>query len=280
MKHVKNLVLILVGLLIEAFAVVAFVLPNHFLIGGVTGLGRFFAHYLHMDVSTIVAIISIILLIIAWLSLGKKFAMTIIIGTFMFPLFLNILQRFDSLQHLTNNHVVAAVFGGVLAGLGVGLVIKAGASSGGSDVIPVILNRKFGLPIAPLVYLTDFIIVLMQCVFANSEQILLGIILIFMCSAALNKVLMFGFSDAQFMIISDKYEEINACLQNEVNVGTSRIHSTSGHLSKDMQIILCIVGHKEIQKVKNAVLAIDPLAFMTVIEVNDVNGRGFSLGRF
>lgn len=279
MKRFINLVLIVGGLAIEAFAVEAFVLPNNFLIGGVTGLGRFFNHYFNISVSLAVGIISVILLIIAWLSLGRKFAMTIIFGTFLFPLFLNIFQRIPAITHLTHDSIISALFGGALAGLGLGLVIKAGASSGGSDVIPVILNRKFKWPLAPMVYLSDFIILLMQALFSDTEQILLGILLIFTCSAILNKIVLIGSSDVQFMIISDKYNEINKALQEEIVVGTSRLHSTSGHLGKDMDIILCIVSHEEVYEVKNKVLEIDPVAFMTMINVNDVKGKGFSMGR-
>ena len=279
MKKLINLALIVVGLAFEAFAVTAFIIPNHFLIGGITGLGSCLHNYFGLDIPIAVGIMSIALLIIAWLSLGTKFALTIVFGSILFPLFLRLMQHWEAITHLTTNPVVASVFGGSLVGIGIGMVIKAGSSSGGSDVIPVILNRKFGWPLAPMIYATDTIILLLQCAFSSSEEILLGIMLIFLSTVMLNKVILIGSQDVQFMIMSNKYEEINDVLQNKLNVGTTKIHSTSGHLNNDTRIILCITSPENVSKVKSTVLDIDEEAFMTMINVNDVRGQGFSMGR-
>ena len=279
MKKFINLILIVVGLAFEAFGVTAFIIPNHFLIGGITGLGNCLNNYFGLNISICVGIMSIILLIIAWLSLGTKFAMTIIFGSILFPVFLRLMENWEAITHLTTNPVVASIFGGSLAGIGIGMVIKAGSSSGGSDVIPVILNRKFGWPLAPMVYFTDTVILLLQCAFSNSEEILLGILLIALCSIMINKVVLIGSQDVQFMIISREWNKINDALQNVLNVGTTKIHITTGHLEKESRIIMCITSNENVAKVRNTVLTIDDEAFMTMINVNDVKGQGFSLGR-
>ncbi len=279
MKKIENLIFILLGIACDAFGVACFVLPNGFLVGGITGVGRVLNHYAHIEVSIAVGIVSVLLFIIAWASLGKKFAMTIVVGTFMFPIFLDIFQRIDALSNLTDNEVIAAVCGGIMMGMGVGLIIKAGASSGGSDVIPVILNRKFNLPVAPMVYLSDFIILMLQLPFASTDNILLGIMLLLICTMTLNKVILTGSSDVQFTIISSRYEEINRRLQDEADVGSTLFHSKTGHLGKEIDVIMCIAAHKDIHAVKNIISEVDSEAFVTMINVNDVRGRGFTLVR-
>ncbi len=279
MKKLENLFFIILGIACDAFGVATFVLPNGFLVGGITGVGRVLNHYFSLEVSLAVGIVSVLLFILAWASLGKKFAMSIVLGTFLFPAFLNVFEHLPILQNLTDNVVIAAVFGGIMMGMGVGLIIKAGASSGGSDVIPVILNRKFNLPVAPLVYVSDFIILLLQLPFAKTEDVLLGIMLLLICTMTLNKVILTGSSDVQFTIISSRYEEINRRLQDEADVGTTLLHSKTGHLGNEIDVIVCIAAHKDVHAVKSAISDIDPEAFVTMINVNDVKGRGFTLVR-
>lgn len=279
MDKIKKLLMIVVGTGINAFGVAAFILPNNFLVGGVTGIGRVFWHYFNMNISYVIGVISVILLIVGWYFLGKKFAMTIILGTFLFPAFINIFQRFDTLTHLTNDPVIAAIYGGLVAGLGLGMIIRAGASSGGSDVIPIIINRKVGWPVAPMLYLSDFLILMMQCPFATKENILMGIFLTLLVSLTVNKVVVFGNSDVQFTIISDKFEEINEALHQEVNVGTTLLHSQSGYYKNETNVIVCIVRHEGVNAVKSTILKVDPYAFMTMVNVTEVKGKGFSFGR-
>lgn len=278
-NNLKNIIMIVVGVAFDALGVAAFVLPHNFLAGGVTGVGRVFTHYFGFDVSHVVFVVSIALLAVGWIALGTKFAMTIIAGSVLFPTFLNLFNRFDALTHMTDNAMLAGVFGGGLMGLGLGLLIKAGASSGGSDVIAVILNRKFNMPVAPILYITDFVILIMQLPFASTEDILFGIMVLLICSLTLNKVVLIGSSDVQFTIISLEHKKINAALQDQLDVGSTMLHGKTGHLYNELDVIMCIVTHQDVHRVTKTVLDIDPEAFITMINVNDVKGRGFTMVR-
>ena len=132
-------------------------------------------------VSYTVAAVNCLLFALGAFALGKKFALSIIVGTFAYPLFMNIFERMDTLADLTDDKLLAALFGGVLAGLGLGIVIKCGASTGGTDVIAIVLNRKMGIPVGPPMYLVDFSILISQVFFAEgAEEVLLGIMLTFL----------------------------------------------------------------------------------------------------
>ena len=274
-----SIIMVLVGIACDAFSFAAFVLPHKFIAGGVTGIGRVFSHYFGFEVSIVVAIISISLLILGFLLLGKLFALSIVAGSVLFPLFLNVFNRFDALKQLTDQPMLAAIIGGVLMGFGLGLIIRAGASSGGSDVIPIILNRKLGIPVAPLIYIADFTIMILQLPFANTNDVLFGIIVAMLCTITLNKVVLFGSSNVQFTIISHKYKEINAALQNDLDVGSTLTHGITGHCNDPLDVIICVVSHESVHRVRTTVLDIDEEAFMTMVDVSGVNGRGFTMAR-
>ena len=260
-----NIIMVLVGIACDAFSFAAFVLPHKFIAGGVTGIGRVFSHYFGFEVSIVVAIISISLLILGFLLLGKLFALSIVAGSVLFPLFLNVFNRFDALKQLTDQPMLAA--------------IRAGASSGGSDVIPIILNRKLGIPVAPLIYIADFTIMILQLPFANTNDVLFGIIVAMLCTITLNKVVLFGSSNVQFTIISHKYKEINEALQNDLDVGSTLTHGVTGHCNNPLDVIICVVSHESVHRVRTTVLDIDEEAFMTMVDVSGVNGRGFTMAR-
>ena len=279
MKKFKNLLMIIIGVACDGFGFAVFVLPNNFLAGGIAGLGRFFNHYTGIQVAHAVGAMSVTLLVIGFLSLGKEFAAKIIFGSILFPVFIDVFGKIPGLENLTDNMMLAAVFGGGISGFGLGLLIRAGSSSGGSDVIPVILNRKFGIPVAPVLYGTDLIILAMQLPFADVEDVLFGIVVSLICSLALDKVVIMGSSDVQFTIVSEKHQEINERLQKGLDVGSTLFAGKTGHLKNELDIIMCVVSHENVQKVKNSIMEIDPEAFITMVNVSDVKGRGFSMSR-
>ena len=136
--------LVLLGLAITAFGVMAFIVSNDIMIGSTTGLGRIGEHFLGVPVSVAVAMVNGALFILAWAVLGKKFAASIVVGTIAYPMFMGLFESMPWIGSLTQDPIIATVYGGVICGIGMGLIIKSGASTGGTDVIAIILNKKFG----------------------------------------------------------------------------------------------------------------------------------------
>ena len=270
-----NPLMIFVGCALDAMGVAAFVLPQNIMVGGITGIARTITHYLGGDISIVVGALSIGLLLLGLVTVGKRFALTIVAGSLLYPLFLNLFNRSYYLTHMTENPLLAAIFGGVLIGAGLGLIIRAGASSGGSDVIAVIFNKKLGWPIAPILYAIDFLVMLLQLPFSKVEDVLYGIMVY---TIVLNRTVLIGSHNIQFTIISSKYKEINEALQ-KLDVGTTLVHGATGHLGANVDVIYCIVKHDKIHAVQKCVLSIAPETFMTTVAVNSVAGRGFTLDR-
>lgn len=142
MKRYGEIIMIILGNMFLAFGVSAFMIPHHIIIGGSTGIASCMQYYFHIPLSYTVMFINVIMFCIGYLILGKKFAFTTIISTFVYPIFLNTFQSIDGLLTFCDDIVLAALYGGVIIGLGIGLIMKAGASSGGMDIPLIILNRK------------------------------------------------------------------------------------------------------------------------------------------
>lgn len=279
-RCIERFFLLILGNIIAAFGVAVFILPSGFIVSGATGIGRFVSFALHglVPVTFSILVINILLFILAWGTMGWHLAGTIIISTFVYPGFIDVFQRIPALQGLTTDPLVAMVCGSICLGAGTGIVIRSGGSTGGSDVIPLILHAKKSIPIAPVLYILDCIIMLLQIPNASKEQILLGILAELITAIVLDKVQMVGGGEVQFLIFSHEYQKINQALL-ALDSGTTLLHAQGGYQGFDKNVIVCIVSSRKMRMIKDAVLDIDPYAFMTISAVQEVSGRGFSLDR-
>lgn len=245
--------------------------------GGTTGLGLIAEHYAGIPVELFAAVFNVVMFALAIWLLGVSFALTTLISTFYFPFILGVLQRVGAIQNLTSDPLLSTVFAGLLIGVGIGIVIKAGASTGGVDIPPLILNKKFGLPVSVGLYIFDIGILVGQMLFRDREKILYGILLVMIYTTVMDKVLLNGKTQMQVKIISDCYEEINLAIQQKLDRGATFFKTESGYLRKDSMAIMTVVSNREMPKLNQMVLEIDPKAFMIITQVNEVMGRGFTL---
>lgn len=280
MKNAKTIILILLGNLILSFGVTAFMIPHHIIIGGSTGIASCFQYYFHIPLSYTVMFINVIMFFAGYFVLGKKFALTTIISTFVYPIFLNIFQSIESLSSFCEDMVLAAVYGGIVIGLGIGLVMKAGASTGGMDIPLIILNKKKGIPIGTSMNVCDTLILVTQMTFSKTTEILYGIAIVFVTSSIINKVLTSGVTQVQMFIISPKYEEIKYELLHNLDNGVTMVNIETGMNEQSQKAVLAVLSNRKVSRVKQAVLDIDKQAFITIDQITEVNGRGFSFDRY
>ena len=273
----KRIMWVLIGNTIYSCGIAAFVLPNDLITGGTTGIALILEHYFGLPIGLSVAIFNIVMFILAILILGKSFALTALISTFYFPWILSQYQKVQFIQNMTDDFLLGSIFAGLMLGLGVGLVIRAGASTGGMDIPPLILNKKFGLPVSIGLYVFDFTILIIQMSFRDKERILYGILLVLIYSTLVDKVLLMGKTQMQVKIISDHYEEINKVIQEKLDRGSTFFKTESGYLRKDSFAIMTVVSSRELPKLNELVLEIDKQAFIVINQVNEVMGRGFTL---
>ena len=270
---------IVLGNVIFAFGLAAFLVPNNFLVGGATGIARSVEYFFHVDVSVTVACINVIMFFLGLWLLGKRFAMTTIISTLLFPVLLDGMLGIEALGHITSDRLLAAIFGGALVGMGLGIVMRLGGSTGGMDIQPLILNKKFRLPVAGTMYCVDVLILMSLVLFTGGEEILYGILSVLLTSFMVNQVLVFGAGDVQVLIISKEYEKINEIIQKDLDRGSTYVPIQTGFQHLDQKAVLCVLHNREMSHLNQYVQQIDPKAFIIINGVREVRGRGFTLDK-
>ncbi|MGN1193298.1 MAG: YitT family protein [Dorea sp.] len=278
-KSIVTLIGVLAGNVILAFTVAAFVVPHGIIMGGATGIGLTITHYFPMNLSAVIFVVNILLFILGALTLGKKFAFTTIISTFVYPMFLSVIQAIPGTDQLTDNVLLASLYGGALLGLGIGMVVRVGASTGGTDILALVFNKWFHAPVAVLMYIVDFTVLIFQIFFSDSEQILYGILCLILSTTVLNRVMLMGKSQIQLFIVSEKYKEIKERVLKEIDAGVTMVDIETGYGEKRQQGVLCVVQNRKLYSVKEMIQTIDPKAFITITQINEVRGRGFTMER-
>lgn len=278
-KKIGQILGIVAGNGILALGLSAFSMPNHFLVGGATGIARSVQHFTRVDIAVTVAAINVVMFLLGFIFLGKRFALTTIVSTLVFPVFLNQFLKIEVFGHLTGDRLLAALFGGMLTGLGLGIVMRLGGSTGGMDIPPLILNKKFRIPVAVSMYCFDIFILLAQMMFSNTEEILYGIMSVLLTSVVLNQVLVFGAGNVQVMIISQEYDKINEVIQKELDRGSTFLPIQTGFVKMEQKAVLCVLPNREMSQLNHFVQEIDPKAFIIINGVREVRGRGFTLDK-
>ncbi|MCI9226995.1 MAG: YitT family protein [Dorea sp.] len=278
-KSMETLVCVLLGNAVLAFTVAAFLVPQGIIMGGATGIGLTIAHFIALDLSAIIFVVNNVLFVLGTAVLGKKFALTTLISTFVYPVFLSVMRSIPGITELTDNIMLAALYGGALLGLGIGLVVRVGASTGGTDILALVLHKWFHIPLAVFVYIVDFTVLLCQALFSNSEQILYGILVLIVSTMALNRVMLMGQAQIQLFIITEKYEEVKEKVLKEMDAGVTLVHIETGYGAKQQKGVLCVIPNRKLYSINQVVQMIDPQAFITITQINEVRGRGFTIER-
>lgn len=275
----ETLVCVLLGNAVLAFTVAAFLVPQGIIMGGATGIGLTIGHFIALDLSAIIFVVNIVLFVLGTIVLGKKFALTTLISTFVYPVFLSVMRSIPGITELTDNIMLAALYGGALLGLGIGLVVRVGASTGGTDILALVLHKWFHISLAVFVYVVDFTVLLCQALFSNSEQILYGILVLIVSTMALNRVMLMGQAQIQLFIITEKYEEVKEKVLKEMDAGVTMVHIETGYGAKQQKGVLCVIPNRKLYSINQMVQMIDPQAFITITQINEVRGRGFTIER-
>lgn len=276
---IKNIVLILAGNTLYALAITMFILPNGLITGGTTGLALLLHHQIGIPITVFISIFNIAMFILGGVFLGKAFILTTLISTFYYPFILGVFEQIPILQDMTSDQLLSAIYAGIMIGFSIGIVIKAGASTGGMDIPPLVLNKKLGISVSISMYIFDFSILLAQMLFANKEQVLYGILLVIIYTVVLDKVLLLGQSRTQVKIISEKYLEINQMIIKCLDRGSTLIHAETGYCHNQSLVVLTVISNRELSKLNQLVLSIDPKAFMIINRVNEVKGHGFTMDK-
>jgi len=274
-QTIKNLIQITIGCLILAFSVSVFVLPFNILSGGVAGLAVALNFLIDVDPTIIINVSMLILFVIGTIFLGRKFALSTFITTILYPLMIILINSFEIVVDI--DPFLASLYAGLMGGAGVGLVFKAGASTGGMDIPPLIINKYTGIKLSTLILVIDAITVFLGIISYGLAAVLIGFIAVWGTSFAIDKVLTFGAERAKAIyVISDKIDEINDMVQNTILRGTTILQAKGGYTREDKEVLLVVLTGNQYPNFMRLINEIDKQAFMIIQDANEVHGNGFS----
>lgn len=276
-NEIKKIGMILAGNTIYALAVVLFILPSGVITGGTTGLSLIVREFFGAPMEVTIAVFNVAMFLLGAAVLGKAFALTTILSSFYYPFIFSILQELLGNVSLTDDRMLQTVFSGLLVGAGIGIVIRCGASTGGMDIPPLVLNRKFGIPISALMYFFDVLILGGQMLFADWEQTLYGMLLVLIYTMVLDKVLVMGRHQMQVKIISREYERINEMIRDKLDRGCTLLPVEGGYKREAGYAVLAVMSGRELARLNAMVMGIDQNAFIVINQVNEVRGLGFTI---
>ncbi len=272
-----NSLSIIVGNALYALTVVLFLVPSGLITGGATGIALAVNKAVGLPVSGVLFVINIAMLALGWMVLGRRFAITTVASTILSPMFLALWERVFGDFVLTDDLVLNTIFAGLGVGISLGITIRAGASTGGMDIPPLVLNKFFHLPVSATMLVFDMLILCLQAAFSPLQQCLYGIVLVIVYTIVLDKVLIFGTTRTEVKIISKYSDEIREAILSELDRGVTVLHGEGGYRHDPEQVLLSIISNRQLPKLEKLAQAIDPACFMIVSHVTEVSGRGFSL---
>jgi uncharacterized membrane-anchored protein YitT (DUF2179 family) len=279
--HLTMILSILIGNTLLAFGICAFVVPNGIMLGGSTGISLAVQHLLpEMRLSVISAIINGALFLLGLVFLGKKFAATSLLSTIIFPVILAVFEMLPLGDLFQEGIVLSALACAVVFGLGIGMVVRAGGSTGGMDIPPIILQKFKGIPVGTSMMFFDSVVVLLQVAVSGLDGILCSLLVIVVMSATVNKALVSGEKKVQVMIFSPAYEQIRKALLEQVVVGVTLLNVETGYDGLDQKAVLSVVYARKYPEIRETALSIDPKAFIVTSDVTNVNGKGYTLHRY
>lgn len=278
-KSFVHFACIIFGNIIYALSIKLFVLPSGIALGGTTGIALIVENFFGIPISAFVLAFNIIMLCIGYFILGKAFALTTILSSFTYPIFLEICNKIFGDYSLTDDIFLCSVLGGVGIGLALGLIIRSGASSGGMDIPPLVLNKLFHIPVSTSLYAFDFIVVVLLAMFKSMDCILYGIVFTFVYTFFLDKTLVLGKSKTEIKIVTRSAKEITDAILTRIDRGVTLLHGETGYKHYETEVVMSIVSNREISKVEQIAHEIDPKCFIIISRVSEVRGRGFSSAR-
>mgnify|MGYP000781055893 FL=1 len=268
---------IIFGNALYSLAVALFLEPAGLITGGATGIALAIGRLTGLSVSGLLFFINLAMLVWGWVVLGRAFALNTLASSVLSPAFLALFEGMANGRVLTEDIFLCTVFAGLGIGVSLGIVIRSGASTGGLDIPPLVLNKWFKLPVSATMLAFDIMVLLMQAVFSPMPQVLYGIVMVLIHTIVMDKMLMMGASRTEVKIISAKSDEICAAIFAQLDRGVTILHGEGGYLREPESVLLSVVSNRQLPRLEKLAHAIDPTCFMIVSHVTEVSGRGFSL---
>ena len=275
-KHkikIKELIEFIIGCFLVALAFNLFMSPNNLVAGGVSGFSLILKHFFGLNPSTIISIANVFLIILSFLVLGKEKTKATILGSILFPVFVSLTEHLSTyISFKESEMILIAVFGGALQGLGAGLIFRAGYSTGGTDILNMIISKVFKMSLGNSMFFTDGTIIVIGAFVFGFNHLMYSLIILYLISTLTDKVVL-GISDSKaFYIITSKEKEVKDFVINELKHGVTEFKAQGGYNSENQTVLMSVVPTREYYKLKEGIHLIDKNAFFVAMDSYEVKG--------
>lgn len=267
---------IVFGSVLYSLTVQLFLLPSGLLTGGATGLAIAAHGASGLPVSGVLFVLNLLFLLLGLIFLGKKFVATTLLSSLISPAALSVFERALAGRTLTDDLWLNAIFASLGIGVSVGIVLRAGASTGGSDIPPLIAKKYFNFPTSAGMWIMDTLILLAQGLVYDAERIMYGLVTVILVSLVIDKVMLIGSNRTELKVISRKTDEIRKAVIEDMDRGVTLLKAEAGYSEEPTDVLLTVISNRELPRFEKMVHGIDPEAFLIITRVSEVKGNGFS----
>jgi uncharacterized membrane-anchored protein YitT (DUF2179 family) len=272
LKSLKRITFILLGAILVAVALEIFLVPNDVIDGGIVGISIIFAHLSGLNLGVLLFVLNLPFFFIGYKQIGKTFALSTLLGVIVMSVGTNLLH---SVPGLTDDPLLAAVFGGIILGIGVGLVIRNGGSLDGTEILAILFNKKLPLSVGQTVMIFNLFILGSAGFVFGWDRAMYSLMAYFIAFKMIDVVIE-GFDETKSVwIISDKPEELGNCILQRLGRGVTYLNGEGAYTGDSKKVIFCVVTRLEEAKLKLIVEDVDPQAFLAIGHIHDVQGGRF-----
>lgn len=272
MDWIKKYLVLIIGSLIYSAGLEIFLVPNNIIDGGVVGISIMASYLTGIPFGVYMLVLNLPFLYLGYKQIGKTFAISTIISIIALSIFSEFLEP---VPQITQDYFLAAIFGGIIAGAGVGLVIRQGGSLDGTEITAIILDRKTSFSVGEVVMFFNLFILGAAGFVFGWDKAMYSLVAYFIISKMIDVVLKGLDESYAVMIVSDEYEEIADALMHRLGRGVTYLHGKGAYTGDDKQVLYCVVTRLEVVKLKEIALEKDETAFVTINPVHDIVGGRF-----
>ena len=268
---------IVIGCVIGAAAYPTFLVPNNIAPGGLTGVATILNYLFQWPVGTVSLILNVPLFLIGYRTMGKIFAFRCLVATLLFSVLIDILPLKAISVEPVLDPLLGTLFGGGLLGVGLGLILRGGATTGGTDMIARMVHRRFNfISVGMFLFALDFVVVIAAALTISGEKALYALINIYICSKVIDSVMVgFGENKACF-VMTGAWEKVTQRVMDEVGRGVTYLEARGAYSGKSQPVVMCVASRQEMTTLKRIVQEEDEKAFMFITEAHETLGEGFS----
>lgn len=275
---IRNILGILLGAAIYSFGFVHFNMQNELGEGGFSGITLILYFTLHWDPALMNLILNIPMFIIGWRQFSRREFIYTIIGTVAVSVFLRVFQHYQYTLNLQEDLLLASLFAGVFVGIGLGIIFRCGGTTGGVDIIARVAHKYLGWSMGRTMFMFDaFVITVSWITFLDARSMMYTLVAVYLGARVIDMVQEGAYSAKAALIISNKPEEIANFISEKMERGITVFHGYGHYTKQSKDVLYCIVARNEVVRLKSIIRSIDPNAFVSIVDVNDVTGEGFRI---